>query len=366
MIQTIAIIGAGNGGKASAADLALQGKRIRLFEFPEYRSNVNEILKTRRLTATGAVVGRATLDRVTCSLAEALEGADTVMVCTQAVAHSRVARELAPLIRPEQLIILCPGSTGGALGFARIFRDAGMKQLPTLAETSTLPYGCRAKDATVDVRVKVARVVYGTLPGSAVQTVGPELEKLYPAFVRGRSVLEAGLNNGNPVLHPPIAILNAGRIEKEGPRMLFYKDGVSRTVAEVIRKLDEERMALLRALGYPAQSEPVTSVAQGYAESEDYLKCYSQGSGYIGFASPDTLDNRYFHEDIGIGLVMFCSLGELLGVPTPTCRAIVQMGSVITGIDYFAQAPRTLKALGLDGLTVAELKSYLHTGELPR
>ena len=31
--------------------------------------------------------------------------------------------------------------------------------------------------------------------------------------------------------------------------------------------------------------------------------------GIVTFASPDTLDNRYFHEDIGMGLVMFCSSG---------------------------------------------------------
>ena len=38
MIENIVIIGAGNGGKAAAADLALQGKHIRLFEFPEFES----------------------------------------------------------------------------------------------------------------------------------------------------------------------------------------------------------------------------------------------------------------------------------------------------------------------------------------
>lgn len=134
---------------------------------------------------------------------------------------------------------------------AKGFREAGLRNLPTLVETSTLTYGCRAKDDIVEVKLKVKRVVYGTLPATAIATVGPELERLYPGLVRGASVLEAGLNNGNPVVHPPIALLNAAGIERDGPRMLFYKDGVSRTVAKLIQRLDEERMALLRALGYP-------------------------------------------------------------------------------------------------------------------
>lgn len=92
MIATTAILGAGNGGKAAAADLALQGKRVRLFEFPEFRGNVERLTKTRRLTATGAVTAQATLELVTCDLAEAVRGADALMVCTQTLTHDRVGQ----------------------------------------------------------------------------------------------------------------------------------------------------------------------------------------------------------------------------------------------------------------------------------
>jgi opine dehydrogenase len=336
-----------------------------LFEFPEFRGNIEEIMKTRNLTAIGEVEGQATLELITCDLAEAIDGADTVIVCTQALAHERAARELAPLIRPEHLVILNPGSTGGSLHFARVFREFGLKNLPVLVETSTLTYGCRAQGSKVDIRVKVKRVKYGTLPAKAIADIGTELEALYPGLVRATSVLEAGLNNANPIIHPPIAILNAARFEKEGEEMLFYRDGVSLSVAMLIQKLDNERMALLKALGYPAQPDPVTCVEQGYASSTDYFECYSQGPGFVEFSSPNTLDHRYFHEDIGMGLVMLCSLGKFLDVPTPACRAFVQMGEIIAGIDYSAQGKRTLKALGLEDLSLDELKSFLETGEIP-
>ena len=184
-------------------------------------------------------------------------------------------------------------------------------------------------------------------------------------MVRTASVLEAGLNNANPVIHPPITILNAARIENEGDSTFFYKDGVSPTVADLIQKLDEERMALLKALGYEAQADPVTSVQQGYARSTDYYECYKNGPGYSGFRNPNTLDNRYIHEDVGMGLVMFCSLGKFLQIPTPTCQAIVHMGEAISGINYSAESKRTLQKLGLKGLSVEELKTFLETGEMP-
>jgi len=362
MINKVAVIGAGNGGRAAAADLALQGKRVRLFEFPDYRGSIAGVMATSSIAAQGAVEGVAELDLVTCDMGEAVEGADLIMVCTQAGAHSRAARELAPLVEPDCVVMLNPGSCGGSLLLAHVFRQAGVSPVPVLAETSTLTYGCRGGDGTVTIYLKVARVVYGTLPATAASNVGPVLESMYPGLVRGASVLEAGLNNANPVIHPPITILNAARIEKQGRDMLFYADGLSPTVARVIEQLDRERMALLRALGYPAQSDPETSVQQGYATSTGYLECYSQGEVFRQLRSPGTLDNRYLHEDVGIGLLMFSSLGTLLRVPTPTCDAIIQMAGAIAGRDYAAEGGRTLDALGIGDLSVDALKAYLETG----
>ena len=109
-------------------------------------------------------------------------------------------------------------------------------------------------------------------------------------------------------------------------------------------------MALLKALGYPAQPDPLTSVEQGYAASSDYYECYKNGPGYGNFRFPNTLDNRYFHEDMGMGLVFFCSLGKVLGVPTPVSETIVRMGEAISGEAYFQKGARTVEALGLAGL----------------
>jgi opine dehydrogenase len=362
MIDHVAIIGAGSGGKAAAVDLALQGKKVRLFDFPEFKNNLRGLFESKTLISSGAVEGKATLEMVSSDLSAVLTGVDMAMICTQALTHDRVAHELAPLIKPSQLVVLNPGSTGGALHFAKVFHDFGLTQFPCLVETSTLTYGCRAKGSAVEIAVKAKRVLYGTLPGKVIGTVGPELEALYPAFRPAASVLEAGLNNANPIIHPPIVLLNTALIENEGSKRYFYRDGISSTVAKLIRKLDEERMALLKALDYPAQPDPVTCVAQGYAASSDYYECYKTGPGFAKFRFPDTLDNRYLHEDIGMGLVMLCSLGQLLKVPTPICETIVKVGEALTGIDYMSTGKRTVATLGIDKLDKRGLKTYLETG----
>jgi opine dehydrogenase len=184
MIERIAVIGAGNGGKASAVELALHGKYVRLFEFPEFRANVEGLIESPTLTATGVVKGKAQLELVTTDLSKAVSEADTIMVCTQALVHERIAKELAALVQPHQLVILNPGSTGGSLLFAKIFRESGMQKLPVLVETATLTYGCRARGATVDIAVKVNRVVYGTLPASAMSRRFIPVLCVRPAFWR--------------------------------------------------------------------------------------------------------------------------------------------------------------------------------------
>lgn len=91
ILEHIAIIGAGSGGKAAAADLILQGKKVSLFEFPEYKENLADLLESKTLIASGAVEGEATLEVVTGEIHEVMDGVDTVLICTQAWAHDRAA-----------------------------------------------------------------------------------------------------------------------------------------------------------------------------------------------------------------------------------------------------------------------------------
>ena len=62
MIDCLLIRGAANGSKAAAVDLASQGKRVHLFEFPEFKTDLEEVLRDKAPTGTGAVIGRMTLD----------------------------------------------------------------------------------------------------------------------------------------------------------------------------------------------------------------------------------------------------------------------------------------------------------------
>ena len=66
---------------------------------------------------------------------------------------------------------------------------------------------------------------------------------LYPAVSKAKNVLETGLNNVNPFIHPPIVLLNTGSTER-GNRVLFYHEGITPSVQRLVEGVDQERLAL--------------------------------------------------------------------------------------------------------------------------
>ncbi len=90
-----------------------------------------------------------------------------------------------------------------------------------------------------------------------------------------------------------------------------------------------------------------------------YDRGYSEAPGFRGIRAQSQLDHRYFQEDVGYGLVFWQTLGEQIGVETPNISAVIQLASTLMGLDYLAEAPRTMASLGLSGLTADELAQRL-------
>ncbi len=322
---TIAVLGAGAGGKAVAADLALQGVAVRLFEWPEYRANIEALLARPVIEAEGVVEGSAELAHATTDLAEAVESADLLIACVQGLAHERLAHDLAPVLPRNAPILLNPGSTGGALEFRRVFTKRGVGESVVLAETATLTHCARTVgERGVRVALRVGHIACAALPARATDALIEGLRRHFPGLRPRADVLEVALCNGNPVIHPAIMLANLGAIERAAGTHRFYADGVTPGVARVIEAADRERIALGAALGHKLMTEPEMCVAQGYGQSTDYQRCYAESPVFADLLSPPGADHRYLHEDVGLGLTTYVSLGELLGVPCPRSRALVE------------------------------------------
>jgi opine dehydrogenase len=126
-VNSVAILGAGHGGCAAAADLSKRGYSVRL-----HARNPERLAPLRAqggIEARGIQQGLVPIDLLTTDVAEAVRGAHLIMVVVPSVAHAHYARALASLLDGSQPIFINPGHTGGGLHFLHELRNAGYRGL---------------------------------------------------------------------------------------------------------------------------------------------------------------------------------------------------------------------------------------------
>lgn len=364
-LRTIAVLGAGHGGCAAAADLTLRGYDVRLHGRREAR--LNAIRDNGGIAARGVQDGLSLPALLTTSVAEAIDGADLIMLVVPSVAHEHYARELAPLLTGDTPVFLNPGHTGGGLHFVAELRKAGYRGEVQTCETVTLTYIARLEGkAAVGIYSYTKKLRFAAFPGRHAERLHALLQPLYPEIVAASSVLETALLNINAVFHPPGMLMNAGWIEATGGDFLFYNEGITKAVGRVVSTIDGERMAIAEALGVPTVTfleafQQAGLTTREAADSGSVAHACRDSAPNATIKSPPSLDHRYVHEDVGYGLVPIAALGRLAGVPTPTIDAHVHLLSEATGIDYAATG-LTLERMGLADLAPGDLADFLAQG----
>ncbi len=357
MEKKIAVIGAGNGGTAIAGDLTLAGHECRLFDFEQWAENVNAVNAQGGIKVTGvAHTGFAKIALATTDLRAAVDGAELIMVATQALTHTMVAEALAPLVRSGQVIILWPGS-GGTLEMRRVFDKKRVKADVILAEGATLPYCCRRLEGpgTVNIhRIDGPRNYVAALPASRTPQLMQSLDGVYDTVVPARSIIEPALYNPNIIVHPAGALFNMGRIEFSQGEFWMYKEGITPSVKKIINGMDRERAAIMKKLGYEPRTYAQVFDDLFHVSVEEFAKASSKG--------PFSMQDRYITEDVPMGVTLTASLGRKLGIPTPTYDAIIHIASIVNETDYF-KTGRNLKNLGLQNWTARQLQKYVTTGK---
>jgi len=367
-IKKIAVLGAGNGGQAAAADLTLRGFEISLFEMPQFEQNLRPILERggieiqvesrKEMEGCSSIPttfkvgfareGFAKIHLVTSDIKKAISGAELILVATTTAGHEIMASLAAPYLEEGPAMVFLAGNAS-TLIISRLLKEMGIPKDITLAETSCMPYNVRRIGPNT-VRVYFSRKWWcAAFPGKKTAQVLKNLEgvfELWPAA----SVLHSGLINPNFMNHPAGTLLNIGAIEnleRFGGDFHMYSMGVTPSVYRVMKEMDNEKLSLLRKLGYP--EVPISEF-------------HTYTSWAFGFTSgPSSLKHRYVTEDIPIGAVMYSSLGKMLGVPTPISDALIAIASAVNETDYYKEG-RTVERLGISGMSVKEINEYLEKG----
>jgi len=357
----IAVIGGGHGCYAAAVHLSELGHDVRLWR--RDADAFGPVLDKKRLNVIDAKGAReVAISLPTADLAEAVRGAELIVMPLPCVTHTALAPQIAPLFEDGQVVYLPPGTFGGYI-FAKAVKDAGNPANVAFAETGTLPYLARKQDADhVRISVYATRLPTGVFPASESERALAVIRQAYASVEPLSDLLDGALMNAGPIIHPPLIMMNAGPLE-HFDAWDIHNEGTQPSIRRVTDALDNERIALREALDYGAPHFPL---ADHYDDARDEWMYGNSSHEKLTDSGDwrehiDLRTHRYMREDTAIGLSFLVSVGRRAGVDMPVTSGLLAIASAIVEEDLYGQG-RTLENLGLADLGDAAWQKLLQDG----
>ncbi len=362
--STIAVLGASHSGFGLAAELALRGVPVRLYELPEFADALAPVTASGGIELTGVRGAGFAPVPTTLDPAEALHDAALVFCTVPAYGHERMVGAVLPFLKDGDLLVMTGGAPFSALAAAAQLRAAGITGV-TVAETANFIFACtKTGPAAVRIAGSKRNLPVAALPSSATAATLARLQAIYPEHVAAANVLETSLSNVNLSLHPAMLLCNAGRIETFGGGWPYFIEGLTPSVARLVETLDAERLALTDCFDLPRRTS-LEWLARNYADQgfagANLYEAFQTSPVFRTSASPSTLAHRHFLEDVPFGLVPMASLGRSLGLPMRMSDSVIDIAGALMARD-FRQEGRSVEKLGLAGMTAANIVQYVTQG----
>jgi opine dehydrogenase len=360
-MKRVAVLGGGNGAFAMAADLAFQGFEVRMWS--KYFDEFKEIKKTYTIKVSGPLMqGEAKVSMITDIMKEAIQDADLICSPIPAFTQISVAESLLPHLEDGQVIFLSPGTFGSFLMY-RHLRERGCKKDIAIGETGTLPYLTRKMSPQESrIVVRACNLPTGIFPAKKTKEAIEKIRAVFPSVHPIENALSAALMNAGPILHSPLVVLNTGPIENPAPYDI-HNEGTTLGIRKIISLLDEERIAVRKALGFQPNHYPLEDY---YDETRPNEWMYPRVAKKLLMESRlwyEKIDyqHRYVTEDIACGLALLTSVADYIGVDVPIAYSLITLAGAVAGTD-FMETGRTFKSLGLSQFSVEKLRKILNEG----
>ncbi len=358
---SISILGMGNGGHAFAAYAKMKGFRVKIWN----RSllPLKTIEKNKGISVNGVVEGHFNIDKVCTSIKEVLRYSKLIMIVTPANAHKEIAYKIAPYLDDDQIVVLNPGRTGGALEVSNTIKNYNGPFKPKIVEAQSLLFVSRCPEPG---KIKISgikkKLAVAAFPALYNEEVLPLLQNLNQAFWKNDTILNTSFDNIGAILHPAPLLLNVARCEAPKVTYRHYMDGITPTVASFLERMDEERINVANAYGVTAISLKNWLNLVYRSKGTTLYEMIQNTIEYNDVYAPSTLNVRYIFEDVPTGLVPLSSLGAAVGTPTPLMDVVIELANYMMKTDYRISG-RTIETMGLSKIPIYLLNDYLQLGD---
>eukprot|EP00296_Roombia_truncata_P000205 JP435870.1.p1 GENE.JP435870.1~~JP435870.1.p1 ORF type:complete len:384 (-),score=101.56 JP435870.1:71-1078(-) len=306
----------------------------------------------------GLVEGKPVL--VSKDPADVIPQSDVIVMPLPSFAYWDILAAIKPHLKEGTFLCVTPGQGGFGWIAQEVLGDV-YKKVITFA-TLPMPFNCRITDFGKHVGVQTFKRHYrvGTYPPEASDKA---LEINTQLFGESQSIghlLSCALYPINAIIHPQrlyrlLKDYKAGDVLPENP--LFYEsmDVESTDLMDVVNKELIAVGAKLRELGINVDVPHLFDFLQYvYGPSETPVQIFLNDA-YKGFRCPfkaveggfqPDFTNRYFTEDIPLGLCLYKGVADIVGVSTPMMDTVLVWAQGHMGKEYVVNGKLTGKDVG--------------------
>ncbi|MGF1729920.1 NAD/NADP octopine/nopaline dehydrogenase family protein [Photobacterium kasasachensis] len=368
MAPRVSVIGSGNAGLTAAYHFTLQGADVCLYGATGFDQPLADIEKCGGIKALESFndvpltySGFQAIDKVSRDLEETILYSDLLVLPVPSFAQEPLFTSMLPHLRDGQIIMLMPGNYG-SLVLNRIKNEQGYEDLNLIfVDAISIPWATRiVGPAELAILGMKEFLPVSALPASKTAEAIKALQPVMPLPLKPLgNVIEAGLENINFGGHPLLTTLNMGLLENYDGQFNYYKDCCSISTAKAAAVMEQERLAIGKALGISLlpELEAMNSLYAMDCESVYEVNRTSETHGKLNSA-PNSASNRYITEDAAYLLVPCYELGQLAGVDTPLITSCLHIDNAYNDTDYFT-CGRTLKKMGLANLSPQEILEFV-------
>jgi opine dehydrogenase len=373
MTVRVAVVGnrGANIGAWMAGDLALAGYEVRFALWDDQR----ECLDTVR-SAGGIIIEPPVSETVsglsglgvpkilTNDPAEAIAGADVVVMDVAAIELEERAGALIPYLENDQVLYINSHAHWSGLRLASALRSADKADVivvdgivPTVSADRT--------GATVTPIFMRREVPVSAFPANRTQEAMERLRLILASIEVRRDTIETNFENMDMLVHPAMGLLNVGyfdRSEARGESIDFYGAGNTVHTGLLSEAMDTERRAVCEAFGvrYRPLLENIHRLYGGGGETVH--EAVKDAPLYRNLKPiPNHTWRAWMGADVPLAHVPFVQLAESVGENVPLHRGFVNIADVLLGTNSWDDG-LTLQRLGLSGMTPMQIRQYVETG----
>lgn len=349
--MNVSIIALSEGAFPLAFHLTQLGHNILLYAPEKDLHLLKDVIATGKIIAASEVngtkadiSGTINIAKISSSPKEAAEFSRFVISICPSYRQGELFKLFIGHLNAKHVFISLPGNFA-MFEYIRIMRDEHHIDIDkiikktsqcTFVESSTLPFACRKRVGnTVFIDGVKKAFEFGVFPSSKTKATLNELRPLFTAqLFQMNNIVEVGLSKLGLIGHPPVIIFNSGLIEKTNGDFLFYNDGITPAIYNVLKELDKERLSIAKHLKFE-MIDHFSNWKRWYGNDEvsDPLEFFKNAKFYKMVKAPKDMKCQYFIEDFTYCILPLLKyVCEPNGIETPMYSSLTVIAQCLSDI----------------------------------